>query len=59
MKRFAELFTSLEETNKTSEKVAALGKYFSEAPAADAAWGLYFLMGRKPRQAVPVRLATH
>jgi DNA ligase 1 len=55
MKRFAELFMSLEETNKTSEKVAALGKYFSEAPAADAAWGLYFLMGRKPRQAVPVR----
>jgi DNA ligase-1 len=55
MKRFAELFTSLEETNKTSEKAAALGRYFTEAPPADAAWGLYFLTGRKPRQAVPVR----
>jgi len=55
MKRFAELFTALEETNKTSEKAAALATYFGEAPHADAAWGLHFLIGRKPRQAVPVR----
>jgi DNA ligase-1 len=55
MKRFGELVAALDETNKTTDKVAALAKYFYEAPPADAAWGLYFLMGRKPRQAVPVR----
>jgi DNA ligase 1 len=55
MKAFAELYTALDETNKTGEKIAALKRYFSAAPAADAAWAVYFLIGRKPRQVVPTR----
>ena len=47
MKRFTELFTRLDETNKTLAKQAALVDYFRDAPAADAAWAVYFLSGRK------------
>jgi DNA ligase 1 len=52
MKAFADLYTQLDETNKTSGKVDALVRYFESADPADAAWALYFLIGRRPRQAV-------
>ena len=55
MKAFADLYTALDETTKTNEKVAALARYFAPAPPADAAWAVYFLIGRKPRQVVPTR----
>jgi DNA ligase-1 len=55
MKAFADLYAALDETTKTSVKVAALTRYFTAAPAADAAWAVYFLVGRKPRQVVPSR----
>jgi DNA ligase-1 len=53
MKLFTELYTELEQTNKTNEKVEALKFYFERADSRDAAWALYFLSGRKPRQIVP------
>jgi DNA ligase 1 len=53
MKAFADLYAALDETNKTGEKVAALVRYFSTARAEDAAWAIYFLVGRRPRQVVP------
>jgi DNA ligase 1 len=53
MKLFTELYTELEQTNKTNEKVEALKEYFAQADHRDAAWALYFLSGRKPRQIVP------
>lgn len=52
MKRFAELYTTLDETTRTNAKVAALADYFAHADPADAAWAIYFLVGRRPRQAV-------
>ncbi|MBX9679988.1 MAG: ATP-dependent DNA ligase [Gemmataceae bacterium] len=55
MKRFADLFASLDETTKTNAKIAALADYFMVADAADAAWAVYFLTGRKPKQVVPTR----
>jgi DNA ligase 1 len=55
MKRFADLYTALDETNKTNEKVAALVDYFDGTPAADAAWAVYFLIGRRPRRAMRSR----
>ena len=48
MKRFTQLFTELDETNRTNEKVAALERYFRETVPADAAWALFFLTGRRP-----------
>jgi DNA ligase 1 len=53
MKAFADLYSILDETTKTSVKVQALRSYFTSAPPADAAWAVYFLIGRKPRQVVP------
>ena len=53
MKAFANLYTLLDETTKTTAKVRALKDYFAQAPAEDAAWAVYFLIGRKPRQVVP------
>jgi DNA ligase-1 len=53
MKRFARLYSALDETTRTNAKVAALVDYFNTAPAEDAIWAISLLMGRKPRQAVP------
>ena len=53
MKAFTDLYALLDETTKTSAKVRALKDYFAHAPAEDAAWAVYFLIGRKPRQVVP------
>lgn len=55
MKAFADLFTALDESTKTTVKVQAMVQYFATVPAADAAWAAYFLSGRKPRQAVPIK----
>jgi DNA ligase-1 len=59
MKRFIALYTALDETTRTNEKVQALVDYFRAAPPADAAWALFFLSGRKLRQPMAARkLAT-
>jgi len=50
MKRFAALFAELDATTSTNAKVDSLQRYFEQAPAADAAWAVYFLAGGKPRQ---------
>ncbi|MFT3820254.1 MAG: ATP-dependent DNA ligase [Rubrivivax sp.] len=56
MRRFAALYQSLDASTGTADKVAALQRYFAEAPAADAAWAVYFLAGGKPRQVLPTAL---
>ncbi|TAG81081.1 MAG: cisplatin damage response ATP-dependent DNA ligase [Burkholderiales bacterium] len=52
MKRFSILFNELDRSTATLDKVAALKRYFADAPAQDAAWAAYFLAGGKPRQVV-------
>ncbi len=56
MQRFARLYAELDASTATTDKVAALRRYFSEAAAADAAWAAYFLAGGKSRQVVPTAL---
>ncbi|MEP6946714.1 MAG: ATP-dependent DNA ligase [Acidobacteriota bacterium] len=56
MKLFTGLYVELDQTNKTNEKVEAMRFYFENAAPNDAAWALYFLSGRKPRQIVPSKL---
>lgn len=53
MQAFLALYEALDISTATSDKVAALVRYFDQAPAADAAWAVYFLAGGKPRQSVP------
>ncbi len=52
MKRFARLYDELDDSNRTSDKIASLERYFRGVPAADAAWGLYFLSGRRTKRAI-------
>lgn len=52
MKRFAQLFEELDTSTGTTDKVDALVRYFSSAPAEDAAWALALLTGRRVKRAV-------
>ena len=45
MRRFTQLYAELDRTTKTNAKLAALVRYFTETPPADAAWGLLFISG--------------
>jgi DNA ligase-1 len=56
MKRFAALYTALDATTSTHDKLEALTTYFAAAAPEDAAWASYFLAGGKPRQSVPTRI---
>lgn len=55
MKRFVALYLALDASTSTLAKVAALQRYFAEAPAGDAAWAVYLLAGGTPRRAVPTK----
>ncbi len=52
MKRFAGLFTALDQTTSTNARVAALAAYFADAPEEDRLWTIALLSGRRPRRAV-------
>ena len=56
MIRFAKLYTALDSTTKTNEKIAAMVDYFATAPPDDAAWATYFLAGNKLSRLVPTKL---
>ncbi len=53
MKAFAQLFTDVDATNKTSRKLEALTRYFATVPAADGAWAVFFLSGRTVKRVLP------
>ncbi|MEP6592926.1 MAG: ATP-dependent DNA ligase [Acidobacteriota bacterium] len=53
MKRFAELYDAVDRTTSTNAKVAAMVRYFQTAPAADTAWAVFFLTGRRLKRLVP------
>ncbi len=52
MKRFARLFTEIDQTTKTSVKTTALSAYFTQAPDADKLWCIALFSGRRPKRAV-------
>src|SRR4030095_7700882 len=49
MRDFARLYSELDSTTRTSEKIAAMRRYFENAAPGDAAWAVSFLRGRKPK----------
>jgi DNA ligase-1 len=55
VRRFAQLFASIDETMRTNEKVDAMVEYFRSAEPADAAWAVWFLSGGRPKRLIPVR----
>src|ERR1044072_3673094 len=52
MREFAALYTAIDDTNKTNEKVAAMVRYFQEAPCDDAAWAVHCLICRRTKRLV-------
>lgn len=56
MRRFSELYASLDRTASTNAKVAALEQYFGAAPPEDAAWVVFFLAGRRLLRLLPSKL---
>jgi DNA ligase-1 len=56
MKAFAALYARVDGTTSTNAKVAAIAEYLDAAPAADAAWALFFLTGRRLTRLLPARL---
>ena len=52
MKRFATLFSAIDQSTKTTIKVAALARYFTEAEETDKLWTVALFSGRRPKRAV-------
>ncbi|MBM9594835.1 ATP-dependent DNA ligase [Roseitranquillus sediminis] len=52
MKRFADLFSRLDQTTRTNAKVEALATYFAEAPESDRLWTIALLSHRRPKRTV-------
>ncbi len=52
MKRFADLFSAIDQTTKTNAKVAAMAAYFATAPEPDRIWTIALFSGRRPKRAV-------
>ncbi len=52
MKDFATLFTSIDESTKTTVKVAALADYFRTATPQDRLWTIALFTGRRPKRTI-------
>ncbi|MEM8775651.1 MAG: ATP-dependent DNA ligase [Pseudomonadota bacterium] len=52
MKRFTALYTTIDQTTKTSVKVAELARYFADAPDQDRLWTVALFSGRRPRRTI-------
>jgi len=50
MKAFSQLYTRLDQTNKTNEKVSLLKDYFTQAADQDKLWALALFSHRRPRK---------
>jgi DNA ligase-1 len=53
VKAFAELYSELDQTTKTNEKVNAMVRYFARTDAQDSIWAVALLTGRRPKR--PIR----
>jgi DNA ligase-1 len=56
VKQFAELIRTIDGTNKTNLKVAALTEYFNTAPEDDKLWTIAILSHRRPKRPVNTTL---
>ncbi len=56
MKQFADLFTRLDQTNKTNQKVEAIKSYFEVAPDKDKLWTLALFTHKRPKKQVRTSL---
>lgn len=59
MKNFAQLFLSLDETNKTNEKIKVLKDYFNNVPDSDKMHMLALFAGRRPKRQINATLVRN
>jgi DNA ligase-1 len=52
MKKFTELFLSLEQADQEADKIEILGEYFRRVPAEDSAWAIFLLLVWKSKPLV-------
>lgn len=52
MKQFSELFSKLDQSNKTKDKLEYLKNYFLDAPDSDKIWTLALFAHRRPKRTV-------
>ena len=52
MREFAALFIRLDQTTRTTLKVAAMAEYFRTAPDDDKLWCIALFSGRRPKRAI-------
>lgn len=55
MESFARLFEELDQSNKTLDRIAALERYFQQAPDEDITWAIALFIGKKPKKAANSR----
>ena len=55
MHRFAALYSELDASSGTGDRVAALAAYFASADQADAAWALHVLLGKQGKRLITGR----
>lgn len=55
MRLFAKLFSEIDATTSTLEKVDALKRYFAKAPPIDAMWAVLILTGRLEKRVITSR----
>jgi len=56
MKRFAQLFSALDQTTRTSVKTKALRAYFEDAPEEDKLWCIALFSSRRPKRIITTTL---
>src|SRR5688500_2931704 len=56
MKHFTQLFTALDQTTKTLDKIKALVSYFDLANDRDKLWAIALLSHRRPKRSVNATL---
>ncbi len=52
MKAFTQLYSELDQTTKTNEKVNAMVNYFNSTNSKDAIWAIALLTGRRPKRPI-------
>ena len=52
MQTFSLLYTKLDQTNSTLDKIEILSNYFRKADYEDAAWTIYIIMGKQKKRIV-------
>ena len=52
MKDFADLFTAIDQSNKTTVKVTALAQFFETASDTDRLWTVALFSGRRPKRTI-------